>query len=516
MLKKIVNALLLKPHGNNLTDGVVETWLLFAMLSVFAVATCDAIAWAYLGFTVASGWLAYAIAIFAGSIALTLVGSLDATFITHDTSDAGAPASSPADDNGRGVFASLKRRVRASHVAIVVRVVLVVLSFTVTAPYLTQTVFNRDIAASIERSNETRVAVKRNELAAKYDKRIVDLSTRLAARNKDLEAEVAGTGNSRRFGDGPTAAAIRSEVAALQNDIKYTEAGRAAELQLFDNASPTERGNRWGVDLEREGPDTRARVVAEMEKSPAFRATRRTVKMFLLFLFLALVSLKLFQPPAVKVYFNAELQAAYKRLRAGIFDAQLDEREHGGAGMAPLHFKRWYEKRQHVREKTEELRDVAAAIEEQQQIREEKINGIRKTLADDIMKMNEDLATANGDNETIEQQLVAARAELTTLGRTLSEQEQELNDFGQLSDDLPLRERRFLIDGRTKATRALAANRVKTNELSATIARLTAELETSRNYCRTITLSLDDASREMVELNTLIAAARHRSIRDLA
>lgn len=517
-MKKFFRLITLKPYGNNLTDGVVDISLFIAMLNVASVAFCDAIAWAYLGYTTAAGWAGYVSGAIAGVIALTLVGSLDATFVMHDTSHAGAETPPPLPV-GSGRIARivhwLRTNIRRSQAAVGVRIVLVVLSFTVTAPFLTQLFFSRDISAAIERQNEQTLAMKRMEVAAKYDSQLMQLSSRLATRSKDLEAEVAGAGRSGRYGDGPTAQTIRAEISQLQNEIGRVQAARTAELHLFDTASPAVRAKNFGVDLQREGPDTRARVVAEMEKSPAFRATRRTIKAFLVFLFLGLVSLKLFQPAAVKVYFNAELQAAYSRLTAGLFDPQLDPREHAGAGMAPLHFARWYERRQHVREVTEELRDRAAQVTERLKLREEAYGTMQQNLTSDIAKMNQDLSAAVKANEDLEQKLTAARAELTSINTSIAEQEQELHDFAQMRDDLPLRERQFLIDGRMKASRMLSSNRVRANELTATIAKLTSQLDTSRNYCQTIGASIAQAGHDLVEVNKLVTEARRQSVRDL-
>src|SRR5262249_26087224 len=233
--------------------------------------------------------------------------------------------------------------------------------------------------------------------------------------------------------------------------------------------TPEVRAKRYGVDLQREGPDTRARVVAEMEKSPAFCTIRRTIKAFLAFLFLGLIALKLFQPPSVKVYFNGDLQAAYMRLKAGVFDAQLDPREHAGANMAPLHFARWYEQHQRIREVTNALRDRAAEVKERLQLREDAYTAVQKSLTSDITKMNDDLSAARNAGLDLEQRLTSLKTELTALERTVADQEQELHDFAQLRDDLPLRERQFLVDGRLKAAQALAFNRLRMNELTATV-----------------------------------------------
>ncbi len=511
-MKKFLRLVTLKPYGKNLTDGVVDIWLLFAMLNISAVAFCDAIAWAYLGYTAASGWQSYATAAIAGSIALTIVGSLDATFVMHDTSH--AFLADPSFQR-RGLVAWWRANVQRGQLAVAVRIALALLSFTVTAPFLTQLFFNRDISAAIDRENEQAIALKRTELAAKYDKHLTEASTRLAGRQKDLEREVAGAGQSGRYGNGPTARAIRSDVESLQTEIGSLEAARVAELHLFDTATPDVRAKRYGVDLQREGPDTRAHVVSEMEKSSAFRTTRWTIKAFLAFLFLGLIALKLFQPPSVKVYFNGDLQAAYMRLKAGVFDAQLDPREQGGANMAPLHFARWYEQHQRLREVTDALRDRAAEVTERLRLREEAYTAVQKSLTGDITKMNEDLSVARNAGFDLEQRLTSARAELTALERTVVDQEQELRDFAQLRDDLPLRERQFLVDGRVKATQALASNRLRSNELSATIARLAGQVENNRTYCRTIALSIDQAGHDLMDVNKLIADARKQSVDNL-
>lgn len=515
-MKTFLKLIRLRPHGDKLTDGVVDIWLIFATLSIAAVAVCDSVAWAYLGYTTASGWTAWASMAALGLVAFILVGSLDASFVMQDTtSDKSVTASSGTPAGTMSTLQWLRAHVRRNHLAVAVRIVLVILSFTVTAPFLTQFFFSRDIAAAIERGNAQSVSVRRAEIAARHDQQLTALRGRAEARRKDLEAEVAGKGRSSRFGDGPAAAAIRTDVASLEQEIAATENSRAQELNDFDAASPEVRARKWGVDLQREGPDTRARVVAEMETSPAFRATRNTIKAFLAFLFLGLVSLKLFQPPSVKVYFNAELQAAYRRLEAGLFDGQLDPREHAGVGMAPLHFAKWYEERQSLREATQAIRDRASEIMERLKVQEEAYTAVQKKLVADISGMHEDLTDATNNTTTFEQELAKARTEQSALAAAVHEQEQELNDFAQLGDDLPLRERRFLIDGRMKAAKLLSSNRLQLNELNATVSRLAAQFESSRAYTRTITLSLDQAARDLVDVNRLIADARQKMLHDL-
>src|SRR5688500_11810781 len=188
MLRTLFRLFTLKPYGNQLVNGVTETWLLLAAINILSIAFCDAVAWAYFGYTTAHGTAAYAAAALAGLIVFTLVGSLDAMFVMHDRSE-------------RGTLARQR-------LAIAARVVLVILTFAVTAPFLAQLFFARDIEASIKRRNEQTIAAKRSKIAAQ-----------LGARQNDFEKEIAGTGASGRFGRGPTAAAIERDVDALQSEL---------------------------------------------------------------------------------------------------------------------------------------------------------------------------------------------------------------------------------------------------------------------------------------------------------
>ena len=87
MLKTLSRLFTLKPYGNHLIDGMTELWLFLAAVNIVSIALCDAIAWAYFGYTTSQGAAAYITAGLAGIIVFTLVGSLDAMFIMHDRSE---------------------------------------------------------------------------------------------------------------------------------------------------------------------------------------------------------------------------------------------------------------------------------------------------------------------------------------------------------------------------------------------------------------------------------------------
>jgi flagellar biosynthesis protein FliQ len=476
----------LKPYGNQLIDGMAELWLVLAAVNIASIAICDAIAWAYFGYTTGHGIAAYVAAALAGVIVFMLVGSLDAMFVMHD-------------------------RTRGQHtkLAFAARVVLVILTFTVTAPFLTQLVFTRDIEANIARQNEQRIASRRAQIANGFDQRVDAARTRLTGRQRDLEKEIAGRGASGLYGKGPTAAAIESEVAQLQSDIAGASGAKTAELRAFDVAP-----QRYGVDVVREGPDTRARAVAELEQAPSFRATQRTIKAFLIFMFLGLVCLKLFQPESVRIYYSASLQSGYTRLKAGVFDSWLDKREHGE--MTPVRFADWYENDQQVRDVTDRLRDQTALAIERLKAQEDAVHVLHETLQQDITRLHASLATAVETGDTIEQHALSAEQELAALNARIAEEQQALEDFRyDVASDLSLRDQQLLIASRSKTLRSLDEHRAQAARVTASLTRLRHRLEATRTFEQQLRTSLDAAGTEAAALTQALQTARQRRLADI-
>ena len=466
MMKTLRKLFTLKPYGQQMLDGTAEIWMVLAALNIASIAFCDALAWGYFGYTTATGWTAWIAAALAGLIVFVLVGSLDAMFVMYDRTRKREEE---------------RKRIHRDHLAIGARVVLVILTFTVTAPFLTQLFFARDIEANIKQRNEQRLSAKRNELAAQ-----------LWRRQRDLEREIAGTGASGRYGRGPTAAAIQREIDALETEIR-----------TYDAATPEVLAGRYGIDLVREGPETRARVIADLEKSAAFRSTQRTIKAFLLFMFLGLVALKLFQPESVRIYYSARLQAASARLKAGIFDNRLDPRELTGA-MTPLRFAEWYESDEQVRELAERLKT-----------QEDAVRVLHETLRLDIARIHDDLTAISTTNEGVEQQIAARQNELSVLNAKIAEEQQALDDFRYDFDDLSLSDQHLLISSRHKTVRQLAEHRAAAAALAASLNRLMLQLEANRTYENQLRHSLTSASDESAALAGALQKARQRRVSDI-
>lgn len=518
MLKTLRNLLTLKPYGNQLIDGMAELWLVLAPLNIVSIALCDAVAWGYFGYTTAHGAASYLTAAVAGVIVFVLVASVDAMFVMHDRSQPPPTDEDPAPavKAHARLWRWLARNVARDHVAIGARVILVILTFTVTAPFLTQLFFARDIEANINRHNEQRIAAKRQQIIEGFDRQIATSRSLLAARQRDLEKEIAGRGTSGRYGMGPTALAMQREIGELQTQVASAQSAKTAELQFLDAAlaSPELLASRYGIDLIRQGPDTRARVIAELEKSASFRATRRTIKAFLVFMFLGLVALKLFQPESVRIYYSARLQAAYTRLMAGVFNHRLDPRELPAAGgMTPVRFADWYENDQHSRDLTDRLRDQTALAVERLKTQEEAVRLLQETLRCDMNRMQEELAAAANTTEDLETRMLASRQELSVLNAKIAEEQQQLDDFRyDVGEELSLRDQQLLINSRNRTMRHLADHRAAAATLAASVTRLEHRLETNRLYESQLRQSLATAGSETASLSRALQKARERRL----
>jgi len=510
----------LKPYDDKLVDGVVDSWLVFVRANIVSIALCDAVAWAYWAHITAAGVPGYLTAAAAGLIVFFIVASVDASFVMHDTTAHRRAPVLPGHSRLGKIGDWFRHNFRRGHLAILIRITLVVISFTVTAPFLAQFFFSRDIAAAIKKSNEAAQASKRTEIAASYDRILTATRTKLAARMGDLEKEVAGQGTSRRYGDGPTAATIRHDIAQFQNEIRNTEAAKTAELEIFNKATTDELANRYGIDFQREGPDTRARVVAEMEKSPAFRNMRNNVKWFLAFMFLALMTLKFFQPEAVKHYYSSELQSAYHKYESGLYDEALDPRERSDQHrMTSSQFVRWYNDHQRDLEASELLKKRLAAVRVKVEAQDQGFSAVNGSISGDLLRMREDLERANTASHALDQQLADAQSRLATLRTKIRQQEQELAEFryeNDASSDISLRDGDFLVRRRQLFDRQLAANRASALETESLIANLTQQIEENRTHREYIVQSMDVCGRQAAELAELRNSARRRNMEEIA
>jgi hypothetical protein len=523
-IKKLARPFTLKPYDDKLANGVVDIWLFFVRLIIAAIAFSDAVAWSHLARITTPGDMGKVAAVVVGLIVLVIVGSVDASFVMHDTTVKRRPVVLVA---GRSRITAairwLRQNVRPGHLAIMARIILVYVSFTVTAPFLTQLVFSRDIEAAIQRSNAQSQATKLTVIAAGYDATLADLRAKLAQRRHDFETEVAGSGKSGRYGEGPTARAIKNDISQYTDDIHNIESAKVAELEAFKNASADQLASRWGIDVKREGPDTRARAVAAMETSPAFRSVRNNVKLFLAFMFVSLLVLKCFEGDAVRSYYSADLQAAYDRYLAGIYDALLHPAERpdaAGGGMTAGQFVRWFNDHRSAAEAHDAVKrriDFARATSDMQY---QGLQSLSSTQTATLTNMRADYELATQKKEELDRDLGNAKSKLATLRAKINSQASELQSFSFDNNDadgeVSLMAGEFLVKRKQIVERQLTANRAAAVETESLITRLTQQQADNHILIERISRSMEDLGHQVANLAQLLAEAQKRSMEGIA
>ena len=194
-MKNFLRLLALTPYGDNLSEPQTSVWLIKARAYVLIVGGADAFAWSYLGYTMATGNARWYAAAAVGLLVFVAVGSLDASFIMLDTWQEKEPELrnlSPMQRMRRWLNqGNLKTRL-----AIITRVLLLCGSFYITAPFLAQLVFWRDVNAELARQNATTISTTRSNLATRLDADLTSLQTKRGETARRLEQEIAGRGGA--------------------------------------------------------------------------------------------------------------------------------------------------------------------------------------------------------------------------------------------------------------------------------------------------------------------------------
>jgi hypothetical protein len=367
--------LTLAPYGNHLSDSVVRTWRGFATLNIAAIAVCDAMAWAYLAYSTTPRGSSYLAATIVGTLVLCLIVTLDISMVTHDTT---------------------KRTSGHGHprwwMAVAIRVAFVVLSFSITAPFITQIFFSRDVRAFAERFAAEARETARAKIAHRYDVLLEANRGKASQLAAALSKELAGHGASSQFGSGPVAASLRRELAWAESEITRVELARDRELNAFDLGSSATLSQHYGSQIDSRSATARILALSELQKSKQFISASRSIRLFIAFLFLGLLVLTAFKPEQVRVYYSEEVQAAYEQYIAGLFGemAFAAPRE-----MTPVRFALWYR----TQSLLQASKEISNAIEK-----------IIDQLQQQVSSQNDDLAAGS-----MKQQLAEARRTLSTL-----------------------------------------------------------------------------------------------------
>ena len=357
----------LKPHGDNLCGLKAEMWLLLLRSSVLLIAGCEAAAWGFIGYLMAEATHPWIAAALIGGAVGCLIGGLDAAFVMIDFSPIRRAEQTTASPQGSTPFqralSIVKRNFTKAHLGAIVRMVMVAVSLTITAPFLAQLLFSRDIAERQQAISNKARSDARATIVNKYKQQEDDLREQMRRIEDNRSREIAGRGLSRRFGAGPVTRSMTEQIATVRGQLDALESQAAKDILQFDGADSTTLAQRYGVILPADGIVARFEALRGMEKIPGFRWTENAFRILLAGFFFGLVIFKWYEPRALEVYFDEELQGAFEDYRGGRYDKFVVDPQLTPRGeVSPLWFWKWYYGSVKLRERAEQLKDKLVAI----------------------------------------------------------------------------------------------------------------------------------------------------------
>ena len=419
----------LKPYGDALLTPGAAFWIFCARVAIFVMASAEALSWSYLGYYIGQSSQPYVSAALAGLAIFSVIWIVDASFITLDTSRT-ADESAILGKTSPGHADKWKLAA-----GLLIRGAIISATLVISAPFLAQLVFFRDISAEMNRRDASLAATERARVAASFDARAAALMNARRALDEASIREAAGAGPSGRMGRGPAVATIEKRLADVDAQLAALQGEKDAALRGFDGLSRTQLQQRYGVQFAEDGIRTRGEILSALRTNETYANAELAIRGFLAFLFLALIVLKLFQPASVSVYFSEIMQDLHAQYRAGSFDSWLppEERSYARVGLTPLRFKAWaVDNYRAVREEGEQQRRVDRTLAirsgreaELRTLRaraEQETNPAREDVrvaADSLAMLQNDMQRVAGELEASREQLASQESALETLRTTL-------------------------------------------------------------------------------------------------
>ncbi len=326
--------LTLRPYGNDLLTRSGGGYLILMSLVMFLVAFAEALAWGNFGKTfIVSQPLLGGIGL--GVFIFLLMWSFDRSLMTFDLMQQEHQhtlhgkiyqPNALKESSSKPWWALIWE-----YKSFVFRLGLIVVSIVVTAPFLTQLVFNADIQNYQNKYFHQAVAVEKDRVIAQLQADQDKQSKRIEQTTAKLQQEMSGSGGSRMFGYGINAQAIQNQITAQEDRLNqlYTEQReRVTAIEQAFAAQDFAQLAGLGIVIDQDSPILRGRAVDELKKDSNYWQTEIAVIALLLMLLVIMFSMKMMQPRNLKLYFSSRLQEQWNLYCLGKYDEHLatDER----------------------------------------------------------------------------------------------------------------------------------------------------------------------------------------------
>ncbi|NEX22669.1 hypothetical protein G3480_20560 [Thiorhodococcus mannitoliphagus] len=271
LLKKMrLESLRLRPYGNSLLTPAVATWLGFAWVVIFLMASVEGIVWGLVGATMVPRdalWLAPFTGLLLFCLMFGIIWIVDASLILSERPQLRARRWTSSAE-GHGIGALLRWAT-----GILVRLLIVAISLYVTAPFIAKLIRADDIAAYHQRQVEQYYAQREARLQGLIDERTAQMRQAYRERLAPVEQAIERLNQSLEL-ERRRRAEIESEYAPqieiLRKDLVAAQA-RVSDEIFGRNGRPEGRGpeaRKWEGNVDR-----MASELADKEAALAERVT---------------------------------------------------------------------------------------------------------------------------------------------------------------------------------------------------------------------------------------------------
>jgi Na+-transporting methylmalonyl-CoA/oxaloacetate decarboxylase gamma subunit len=357
----IFRTLTLKTYGDALSGGSVGTWMGIARLIMYIMAGVEFASWTYAAtYLTSNESFRWPLACGIGFVMLVLVLLIDVTLLTAPVRrlsvDLKPKSTKATEERVISEDHSLSRKFSPSvkfYSSVGLRIVLALASVYVMSPFLNLAVFEKDISQNLEvrrtalldkKEEELRAVVlaaksKADALSDPVTSEIAKLQEQSRALAAQYASEIDGKGGSNAVGVGPIARAIAQQKADIDSGLLKLQArlederklGSAEvlrpteELQRFRDARAGRNDellhNKYGITVSPNSLSDRLEVFRkESQKLDPDRTIQWIVVAFQLFIIVALLLMKIFEPDDVSLYFNSDIQNCFVLFNSGRFD----------------------------------------------------------------------------------------------------------------------------------------------------------------------------------------------------
>ena len=202
----------------------------------------------------------------------------------------------------------------------------------VTAPFLTQLVFKADIENYQIKYYQAAVLAEKNRVISEMQKDQDAQLARIQQATDKLQAEMNGSGGSRRFGFGVNAKAIQQQINTQEqrlNQIRNDQRDRINAIEQAFVAKKYDVLTGLGITIQQDSPTLRLQAVKalEQEQRANYLVIERAIIVLLVILAAALFGLKFMQSRTLKLYYSSRLHEKWNLYCLGKYDSYLPTSE---------------------------------------------------------------------------------------------------------------------------------------------------------------------------------------------